>query len=111
MFGALSVIAGIYTGYQLIKEACEQPIPTENWGDMDAYNKDLMSGVPIEQCLKNVRNGKYKSTEKHPEPHRDSKTGQIIIENCTLYKKDIAKYGAYQTYKWAKQGKYNLNTE
>ena len=111
MFGLLSVIGIVYTGYQLIKEACEKPIPAENWANKEQYYKDLRDGIPIEQCLKNVRNGKYKLTEVYPEPHRDLKTGKIIIENCLLYNQDLLNYSASQVYKWVEQGKYNLDGE
>ena len=48
--------------------------------------------------------------ENYSEPHRD-KNGKIIIENNLLYKSDLKEYGAVQTMKWAKQGKYNLTPE
>ena len=69
-----------------------------------------MKGVPIEQRMKNLENGKYKLVEKYPEPHRDEH-GKIIIENNLLFKEDKRKYGIEQTYKWVKQGKYNLTPE
>lgn len=70
-----------------------------------------MNGVPIEERMKNLKNGKYKLTETYPEPHRDAKTGKIIIENSQLYNEDVKNYGAYQEYKWMQQGKYNLTSE
>ena len=48
---------------------------------------------------------------RHPEPHRNPKTGQIMIENTLLYKEDLKKHGAYQTMQWAREGKYNLSPE
>lgn len=47
----------------------------------------------------------------HPAPHRDPKTGKIVIENNLLYKKDLQEHGAYQTMQWVRQGKYNLSPE
>ena len=47
----------------------------------------------------------------HPEPHRDPKTGKIVIENGLLYRKDLMEYGACQTMQWVEQGKYNLSPE
>ena len=70
-----------------------------------------MSGVSAEQRMENLKNGKYKLTETHPEPHRDPVSGKIIIENCKLYNEDVKKYGAYQAQQWVKQGKYNLTPE
>lgn len=111
MFGLLGLVAMLGTGYQMIKESCEPTIPAENWANKELYHKDLMNGMSVEERMKNVKNGKYKLTETHPEPHRDLKSGKIIIENNLLYKEDLRKYGAYQTYQWVKQGKYNLTPE
>lgn len=113
MFG-LFIVSLIVTCVQLIKEVCEKPVPAENWGNKDLYYEDLMNGVPIEQCMENLKNGKYilneSDNESHREPHRNEK-GKIIIENCLLYKEDLKKYGAHQTHKWVEQGKYNLYGE
>lgn len=114
MFGLLGLVAMACTGYQLIKEACEPTIPAENWANKELYHKDVMAGVPIEQRMKWVEQGKYKlpkqPEEVYPEPHRNE-YGQIVIENNLLYQEDLKKYGAYQTYKWMEQGKYNLTPE
>ena len=47
----------------------------------------------------------------HPEPHRDPKSGKIVIENNLLYKHDLEKHGASQTMRWVREGKYNLSPE
>ena len=111
MLHGLFIASLISTCYQAIKEACEPTIPAENWANKELYHKDLMAGVPIEQRMKNLKNGKYKLTETYPEPHRDPKSGKIIIENCKLYHEDVKNYGAYQAQQWVKQGKYNLTPE
>lgn len=111
MLHGLFIASLIGTCYQAIKEAFEPTIPAENWANKELYHKDLMSGMSAEQCMKNVKNGKYKLTETYPEPHRDPETGKIIIENCDLWRKDLREYGAYQVSKWVKQGKYNLTPE
>lgn len=49
--------------------------------------------------------------KSHPEPHRDPKTGKIIVENCELWRKDLYKYGGHQVSIWEKEGKYNLSEE
>lgn len=54
---------------------------------------------------------KYYTQPSHPEPHRDPKSGKIMIENCKLYYEDIDKYGASQAQKWVREGKYNLSPE
>ena len=109
MFG-LFIVSLIIACVQLIKESCVKPIPIENWGNKELYYQDLMSGVPIEQCMKNLENGKYilkESDAEHQEPHKN-KDGKIIIENSVLYKEDLKRYGVHQTYKWVEQGRYNL---
>ena len=110
MFDGLFIVSLIGTCVQAIKEACEPVIPAENWANKELYYKDMMNGISAEQRMKNVKNGKYKSTETYPEPHRDV-NGKIVIENCLLYDKDLEEYGAVQTMKWVRQGKYNLNSE
>jgi len=107
----LGIAAIIYTVFQLAKESCEKTIPAENWANMDLWQEDVIKGVPIEQRMKNLENGKYKMTKKYPEPHRDPKSGKIIIENCKLFDEDCKKYGVVQAYKWVDQGKYNLTPE
>ena len=105
-------IASLFTScYQAIKEKFKPTIPAENWANKDLYHQDLMNGVSVEQRMQNLKNGKYKLTEAYPEPHRDAKTGQIIIENSRLYYEDLQNYGAYQAQQWVKQGKYNLTPE
>lgn len=111
MFDALFIVSMIGGAVQAIKEAFEPVIPAENWANKELYNKDLMNGVPIEQRLKNVKNGKYKMDKAYPEPHRDPVDGKIVIENCKLYYEDVENYGAYQAQQWVKQGKYNLEPD
>ncbi len=111
MFDLLFIVSLIGTGVQAIKEACEPTIPAENWANKELYHKDMMNGIPIEQRMKNLKNGKYKLVENYPEPHRDPVSGKIVIENCKLYHEDVKNYGAYQAQQWVKQGKYNLTPE
>lgn len=111
MLHGIFIASLIGTCVQAIKEVCQPIIPAENWANKDLIYKDRMSGVSEKQILKNVENGKYKITKTYPEPHRDPKTGKIIIENCRMYYDDVKKYGAYQAQQWVKQGKYNLTPE
>lgn len=111
MFHGLFIVSLIISCYQIIKEKLEPNVPAENWGNYDLYHQDMMNGVPAEQRMENLKNGKYKLTETYPEPHRDAKTGKIIIENSLLYNEDVKNHGAYQAYKWMQQGKYNLSPE
>lgn len=111
MLHGLFIASLIGTCVQAIKESFTPTIPAENWANKELYHKDLMSGVSVEQRMKNLQSGKYKLIENHPEPHRNPVSGKIIIENCKLYNEDLKKYGASQTMKWVKQGKYNLTPE
>ncbi len=111
MFDLLLVVSAVCTVAQLVKESCTKEIPAENWANKELYQKDIMNGVSVEQRMKNLENGKYKLTESHPEPHRDPVSGKIVIENNLLYQEDLRAYGACQTMRWVKQGKYNLTQE
>lgn len=111
MLDGLFIVSIVGAFIEGIKESCQPIIPAKNWGNKDLYHKDIMNGVSVEERIKNVQNGKYIVTETYPEPHRDPVDGKIIIENGTLYKEDLLKYGAVQTMKWVNQGKYNLNPE
>lgn len=109
MLDGVFIVSILGTCVQAIKELCQPTIPAENWTNKELYCKDMMNGVSIEQRMKNLADGKYKLVETYPEPHRDSKNGKIVVENCKLYHEDVKDYGAYQAQKWVKQGKYNLN--
>ena len=110
MLDGLFIASLISTVAQGVKDKFTPTIPAENWANKDLYYQDIMDGVSAKERMKNVANGKYKLTEQYPEPHRNER-GQIVIENYSLYKEDLKNYGAYQTYKWVEQGKYNLTPE
>jgi hypothetical protein len=111
MFGGLFVASLIGSVVQLIKESCTPVITAQQWGNKELMHQDIMNGMSVKEQIKNAEKGRYILTEKYPESHRNPKTGQIIIENSPLWREDLAKYGAYQTSKWVKQGKYNLTPE
>lgn len=111
MFDLLLIVSIIGTTAQAIKEACTPTIPAENWANKELYHDDVMNGVTMEQRMKNLENGKYKLTNPYPQPHRDPVSGQIIIDNCKLYYKDVRDFGAYKARLWMEQGKYNLTPE
>lgn len=115
MFDGLFIMSLVGGCIQLIKESCEPVVLAENWANNKLYYQDVANNIPIEQRMKNLENGKYRMTEvcleQYSEPHRNPKTGQIVIENTTLYEEDIDKYGVYQAQQWVKQGKYNLSSE
>ena len=104
------IVSLFTTGIPLAKEKFTPTIPAENWANKDLIHQDRMNGMSEKQILENVKNGRYIVTEKYPEPHRNEH-GQIMIENYKLYNEDLLKYGAVQTMKWVKQGKYNLEGE
>lgn len=111
MFDGLFIVSLIGSCVELFKEVVEKPIPAGSFDNKELIEKDKASGISDKQFWKNVESGRYKQTKKYPEPHRDEKTGKIIIENCKLYDEDLDKYGAFQTIEWVKQGKYNLTPE
>jgi hypothetical protein len=111
MFDLLFAVSIVGTTVQLIKDACAPTIPAENWANKELYYKDMANGVPHEQRMKNVENGRYKMVNTHPEPHRDPVSGKIIIENSLLYQEDLKTYNASQVMKWVEQGRYNLTQE
>lgn len=109
MLDLLLISSVIVTCINGVKESLTPVIPKENWANKELINKDILNNVPIEQRIKNARNGKYKLTNVYKEPHKID--GKINIENTLLYESDIKKYGSYQVFKWARQGKYNLEPE
>lgn len=111
MFDLVFVVSIICAIVEVVKETCAKPVPAENWANTELYHKDIMDGVPIEQRMKNLKNGKYKTIKTYPEPHRDPVSGKIVIENSKLYYEDLQNYGAYKAQQWVKQGKYNLTPE
>lgn len=111
MLHGLFIASLISSCYQVIKDACTPTVSAEQWGNEKLIHQDRMSGMSEKQILKNVHKGKYIVKENYPEPHRDVKTGHIIIENSLLYNEDVKKYGAYQAHEWVRQGKYNLTPE
>ena len=111
MFDLLFAVSIVGSIVQIFKEATAKEVPAENWANKELYYKDVANGVPIEQRMKSLENGRYKMANTHPEPHRDPVSGKIIIENNLLYQEDLRVYGAYQTMQWVKQGKYNLTPE
>lgn len=111
MFDLLLFIPIIGSIVCAIKTAMQPAIPAENWANTELYHEDIMKGIPHEQIMKNVENGKYKLTRTYPQPHKDPVDGKIIIENSKLYFEDVSKYGAYKAGQWVKQGKYNLTKE
>ena len=111
MLNGLFILSLFGTVARIIKEANAPIIPAENWANEELIHKDRMSGISEKQFSKNLANGKYKLKTVYPEPHRDPKTGKIIIENSLLYQEDVKKYGAVQAQMWVRQGKYNLTPE
>ena len=64
MLGGLFIASLIGTCAELFKESNQKTIPAENWANKELYHKDLMSGMPTKQIMKNVENGTvFKKTE------------------------------------------------
>ena len=110
MLHGLFIASLISTVAQGVKDAFTPTIPAENWANKELQYRDRMNGMSEKEIIKNAERGRYIVTEKYPEPHRNER-GQIMIENCQLWNEDLLKYGAVQTMKWVKKGKYNLEGE
>ena len=114
MLNGLFIASLVGNCVELLNEKFEKPVPAEYWKNKELYHQDMMKGVPVEQRIKNLKNGKYRlvraEEQQHPEPHRAT-DGRIVIENCALYDEDVRQYGAYQAHQWVKQGRYNLKPE
>lgn len=108
MFGLLGIVSIISTCVQGIKDAFTPTLTAEQWENKDLQYQDRMNGMSEQEILKNAHRGRYVLSVKYPVPHRNER-GQTNIENCRLYNEDLLKYGAVDTMKWVKQGKYNLN--
>lgn len=63
MFHGFFIVSLICTCIEAIKEHFVPVIPAENWANKELYYQDLMNGIPIEQRMKNLKDGKYKSTD------------------------------------------------
>jgi hypothetical protein len=105
------VITLVIAALETIKEMCHPTIPAENWANKKLYYENMVNGVSPEQLTNNLSNGKYKIDEAYPEPHRNTQTGKIIIENDKLYKEDVKMCGILKAREWMYQGKYNLEPE
>jgi hypothetical protein len=60
MFDLLLIVSLIGTFVGVMKELFEPDVPAENWANKGLYHEDIMNGVPIEQRIKNLKNGRYK---------------------------------------------------
>lgn len=60
MFDLLFLVSIVGSIEQVFKEKFTKPMPDEYCNHMELYYKDIVDGVPIEQCMKNLENGKYK---------------------------------------------------
>lgn len=105
----LGLFSIVYTAFQGIKDACEPTIPAANWANKELMDKDRRQGLSEKQIMQNVKNGRYIMSMQYAEPHRDSKSNKVIIENYQLYKEECRTLGAYEAGKCVNQGKYNLN--
>lgn len=110
MFGSLFIVFVIFALFSMvraIKIACEPEVHASHWANKELIHEDTMLGISEREFIKNLKRGKYKLVETYPRPHV-AKGGGIIIENYDSYCKDLRKYGAVQTQKFVRQGKYNL---
>ena len=108
MIDGIFIMSLVGSCIQGIKDALEPVIPAENLANQDLIREDIANGMSDEEKIRNVKNGRYKMSVKYEEPHRNPKSGKIVIENTQLYYDDLFNYDGYQVDKWIKQGKYNF---
>lgn len=60
MMFSLFILSIVSTIVQEIKTIFMETVPDEYCNHMELYYKDIADGVPLEQCMKNLENGKYK---------------------------------------------------
>lgn len=60
MLNLLFIVSIVGSIVQVLKEKFTTPVPDEYCAHMELYYKDIVNGVPLEQCMKNLENGKYK---------------------------------------------------
>jgi hypothetical protein len=80
MFDALFFLSIVGAIVQVINELTSKPVPAENWANKELYHKDIMDGVPIEQRLKNLENGKYKMANNLKEPKKEDERKKTEFE-------------------------------
>lgn len=111
MFDLACILGMVLTGGEYLKEKLEPKPPENCLSNMELFQQDVLNGVSSEQRMKNLRNGKYVQREVYPEPHKDPKTGKIIIDDYEAFNRDKEKYGALEAYNRARRGAYNLSEE
>lgn len=105
MFDAFGIIGLIAGAKQLIKESTEKPVPAEYWNNKDLMHKDKMNpDVSPQQFMKNLKDGKYCSSEVIPE--RYEKTVKIVDRKG--YEHDVRVYGKEIADDNAKMGLYSF---
>ena len=104
MFDRLGII-GLFAGMkQLIKESTEKPVPVEYWNNKALMHEDKMNpDVSPQQFMKNLKDGKYCSSEIIPEQYEMPVKPIVDKEK---YEHDIMEYGREIADDNAKQGLY-----
>ena len=110
MFDLACILGMLFTGGEYLKEKLEPKPPENCLSNMELFQQDVLNGVPSEQRMKNMQNGKYVQRNVYPEPHRD-KDGKIIIDDMDSFNRDKINLGALEAYNRAKRGAYNLSQE
>lgn len=106
MFDAFGIIGLIAGAKQLIKEATEKPVPAEYWNNKALMYEDKMNpDVSPQQFMKNLKDGKYCSSEVIPE--RYEMPVKPIVDK-KRYNHDVRMYGKEIADDNAKQGLYSF---
>ena len=106
MLDGLGIIGLIAGAKQLIKESTEKPIPAEFWNNKALMHKDKMNpDVSPQQIMKNLKDGKYCSSEVIPEKY-EMPVKPIVDKKG--YEHDVRMYGKEIEDENAKMGLYSF---
>ncbi len=105
MFDGLGIIGLIAGAKQLIKESTEKPVPAEYWNNKALMHEDKMNpDVSPQQFMKNLKDGKYCSSEVIPEKYEMP----VKIVDRKGYNHDVRMYGKEVADDNAKMGLYSF---
>ena len=106
MLDGLGIIGLIAGAKQLIKESTEKPIPAEFWNNKALMHEDKMNpDVSPQQIMKNLKDGKYCSSEVIPEKY-EMPVKPIVDKKG--YEHDVRMYGKEIADENAKMGLYSF---
>lgn len=106
MFDGLGIIGLFAAGKQIVKEKTEKEIPASYWNNKALMHEDKMNpDVSPQQFMKNLKDGKYCSSEVIPEQY-EMPVKPIVDKK--RYNHDVRMYGKEIADSNAKLGLYSF---